>query len=413
MGARTSNRSDKAVLSDFITAPSHRTGDRYASAKHVAQHALQRCIADKLWMRTCHSSQFPFRLKNRHYFPDCLALGDTGNGKAEILMKRATLPQIQQSRLKIINDGDVPSPAAVARELGRTFSPASIVIGLRQIESREIRRFYLAERIQHVTEAEGGSSNQILRDRLSKSEKLVANLKVRVDILERRERSLNRGYTKAERKLAKSRYRNRDYRDAMSKLAAEIITLEAALRKTGESWQPEHLSIPEFARARLQDGNKTRLIALRYSSQNRAVPNTGIAEQRESINEPVDSLCSRLLSALSMREEHQNLIYNALRSYDSENRRLLKNIKSLEQRILVLNQNQRRTSQAFSHLWPEELIKSTLSRLYANHRRATATVGYHIKVGVRYRMPPGPRHKCRHAGNSGIVNIRRPTMGTW
>jgi chromosome segregation ATPase len=274
-------------------------------------------------------------------------------------MKRATLPQIQQSRLKIINDGDVPSPAAVARELGRTFSPASIVIGLRQIESREIRRLYHAERIQRITEAEGGSSNQILRDRLSKSEKLVANLKVRVDILERRERNLNRGYLKAERKLAKSRYRNRDYRDAMSNLAAEIITLEAALRKTGESWQPEQLSIPAFARARLQDANKARLIALRYSSKNGTGPIASSAEQLESINEPVDSLCSRLLSALSMREGHQNLIYNALHSYDSENRRLLNNVKSLEQRIMVLNQNQRRTSEAFSHLWPEELIKST------------------------------------------------------
>jgi len=273
-------------------------------------------------------------------------------------MKRATVLQIQQCRLKMISEGRVPSPSAVARELGAAFSPASIVLGLRQLESREVRRMHAPQQTRGLTLVGAMTTNQNLKSRLSTAEKLVAELSARNASLERRERSLNQDYIRTERKLAKSRYRNRDYKQAMVKLSSEIVALELALKRAGERWRPEHLSVPDLARAAFLDDNKTRLIALRYSRPKQQPQNFNESQQSGPMNFSQDGLCSRLLTALSLHEEHKYMMYHAIHAYADENKHFASVIKNLERKILVMEQNERRCNGAFSHLWPEEMLKN-------------------------------------------------------
>ncbi|EJL99291.1 hypothetical protein PMI23_04540 [Pseudomonas sp. GM24] len=272
-------------------------------------------------------------------------------------MKRATILQIERCRLKIIGEGRVPSPITVARELGAEFSRASIVLGLRQLESREVRRLHVYNPTQDLPPARTMVTDQGLKSRLSMTEKLVAELKARTAHLERREKTLNRNHTKAQRKLAKSRYRNRDYRLAMDTLSAEIVALELALKRAGERWRPEHLSVPDLASATLLHDNKARLIAQRYSILKQPAQNNGDSQRPSLMHLPQDALCSRLLTVLSLNEEHKHRMYRVVRTYADENKHLAGVIKELERKILIMEQNQRRCNGTFSHLWPEDLLK--------------------------------------------------------
>ena len=274
-------------------------------------------------------------------------------------MKRATLSQIQKCRLQIISNGSVPSATLVAHELGAEFSPASIVLGLRQIESSELRHIHVPERNLLAPHVEETSRYQFLRARLSATEKLVAELKARIVILERRERTLNRDHIKSTQKLAKSQYRNRDYRGAMSRLSTEIVALEMALTLVGGRWGHTPLSVSDFAKARINDDKRTQLFDQSHSLLNQVNPITSSAELSAAMSIASDSLYARLLNTHAIQQEHKYLMYDAIRQYHLKEKKMQDHIKNLEQQLSVLTQNQRRMSGAFNRLWPHELLKST------------------------------------------------------